>query len=242
MIRYNGNSILVVGTDEAYALQMREVLEERGAIVRYCITLVQAKKNLSKSDFDMIICSKSLNDGSARDLINWCKDNLSNIPIFSALGEYTQLEKKQLQNIGVKNFFSRNNASNLLDDISRALFNFDEFKKNLLESHYEKGISYELKVGGKKIIVKAQNIMDRGVFLSFEAPLSVGFPATLFLNFADVLNLQSISLRGDLQGEFAGGQYFQVSKEDMKQWENLLSHLCKKQDDVTEFLKKASGR
>ncbi len=242
MIRFNGNSILVVETDKAYSYQLREILEERGALVMTTLTLAEAKKNLNRADFDMIICSQSLSDGTARDLMDWCKDSLSSLPIFAALGNCTQFEKKQLQKLGVENFFSRTDSVKLFDDISRALFSFDDFKKNFLESRYEKGISYELKIGGKKIMVKALEIMEKGLFLSFETPFSLGHSATLFLNCSDGLNIESVSLRGDLQGEFSGGQYFHVHDEDMKLWENLLSQLCKKQDDVTQFLKKASGK
>ena len=91
-------------------------------------------------------------------------------------------------------------------------------------------------------MVKALEIMEKGVFLSFETPFSLGHSATLSLNCSDGLNIESVSLRGALLGEFAGGQFFQVQDEDLKHWEKLLSQLCKKQDDVTQFLKKASGK
>ena len=242
MIRFNGNSILVIEGDKAYAFQLKEILEERGAMILSCSSIEESKKHLNKADFDMIICSQSLSDGTARDLIEWCKDSLSNLPIFAALGNCTQFEKKQLEKIGVENFFSKTDSVKLFDDISRALFSFDEFKKNYLESRFEKGISYELKIGGKKIMVKALEIMEKGVFLSFETPFSLGHSATLSLNCSDGLNIESVSLRGALLGEFAGGQFFQVQDEDLKLWEKLLSQLCKKQDDVTQFLKKASGK
>ncbi|MES2528789.1 MAG: response regulator [Bdellovibrionota bacterium] len=242
MIRFNGNSILVVEGDKAYAFQLKQILEERGAMVTTTSSIDESRKHLNRVDFDMIICSQSLSDGSARDLMDWCKDSLSNIPIFAALGNCTQFEKKQLEKLGVENFFSKNDSVKLFDDISRALFSFDDFKKNFLESRFEKGISYELKIGGKKIMVKALEIMEKGVFLSFETPFSLGHSATLSLNCSEGLNIDSVTLRGALQGEFAGGQYFQVQDEDLKLWEKILSQLCKKQDDVTQFLKKASGK
>jgi ActR/RegA family two-component response regulator len=242
MIRFNGNTILVVETDKAYSQQLKQILEERGALVMINLTLSEAKQSLHRADFDMIICSQTLADGSARDLMDWCKDSLATLPIFAAIGNCSQFEMKQLQKLGVVNFFSRNDSVKLFEDIYRALFSFDEFKKSFLDSIYEKAITYELKVGGKKIAVKALEIMEGGVFLSFETPFTFAHSATLILNCSDGLNIESVILRGDLVGEFAGGQFFHVHDEDRKLWENLISQFSKKQDDVTQFLKKASGK
>ncbi len=84
--------------------------------------------------------------------------------------------------------------------------------------------------------------MDKGIFLTFEAPFSFGHEATLELSGCEKLNIESVSVSGALQGEFSEGQFFKVSDSDLKKWENLLSQLNKKQGEVTEFLKKASGK
>ena len=139
-------------------------------------------------------------------------------------------------------FFSKMDSIKLIDDISKALFSFEDFKQNYLDSRYEKGIQYELKVGGKKFAVKALEIMDKGIFLTFEAPFSFGHEASLELSGCEKLNIEPISVNGILQGEFSEGQFFNVNDSDLQKWENLLSQLNRKQGEVTEFLKKASGK
>lgn len=242
MIKFNGNSILLVEPDQAYAIQLREILEEKGAMVTLTHSFKDAQKTLNRSDFDLMISAHSLKDGSIRELFEWCKDSLSTIPVFASIGNCTQLEKKQLEKLGVEFFFSKADSIKLIDDISRSLFSFEDFKQNYLDSRHEKGILYELKVGGKMFSAKALEIMDKGIFLSFEAPFSFGHEATLNLSGCEKLNIEPISVNGVLQGEFSEGQFFKVNDSDLKKWENLLSQLNKKQGEVTEFLKKASGK
>jgi CheY-like chemotaxis protein len=242
MIKFNGNSILVVESDKVYAIQLKQILEERGAILSVCHSLSDARKNLNNSDFDMIICAHQIADGSARELMEWCKDCLSTLPIFSAIGNCTQIEKKQLEKLGVQHFLSKNDSVKLFNDISRALFSFDEFRKNYLDSRIEKGIQYELSVGDKVLHVKALEIMDKGVFLSFDAPFKFGHAARLSLTCTPELQIDSITVTGMLQGEFAEGQFFRVNDEFFDSWKTLLNQLDKKQEEVTMFLKKASGK
>jgi CheY-like chemotaxis protein len=228
--------------DQAYAYQLKQILEERGAIVVLSQNLKEAKNCLNHSDFDLMISSHKLTDGNVRDLFEWVKDSLSTIPTLAAIGNCTQLEKKQLEKLGVKNFFSKSDSVKLFDDISKALFSFADFKKNYLESRYERGISYELSTGGKNITVKALEIMDKGIFLSFEGPLAFGHVAILKLTCTDDLHIESFSVSGVLQGEFSEGQFFKVNDDELNKWGNLLSQLDQKQDEVTQFLKKASGK
>lgn len=242
MIKFNGNSILLVEGDQAYAYQLKQILEERGAMVVLTHNLKEAKNSLNHSDFDLLISSHKLQDGNVRDLFEWAKDSLSTLPTLAAIGSCTQLEKKQLEKLNVRNFFSKSDSVKLFDDISKALFSFDDFKKNYLESKYERGIAYELSADGKKISVKALEIMDKGVFLSFEGPLALGLVATLKLTCSEGLHIESITVSGVLQGEFTGGQFFKVDDDELKKWEVLLSQLDQKQGEVTEFLKKASGK
>lgn len=242
MIKFNGNSILLVETDQAYAIQLKEILVEKGAMVTLTHTYKDAQKILNRSDFDLMISAHNLGDGNIRDLFQWCKDSLSSIPVMASIGNCTQLEKKQLQKMGVEFFFSKADSLKLIDDISRSLFSFEDFKQNFLDSRHEKGILYELKVGGKKFAVKALEIMDKGIFLSFEAPFGLGHEASLQLSGCEKLNIEPVTVNGVLQGEFSEGQFFRVNESDLKRWENLLSQLNKKQGEVTEFLKKASGK
>ncbi len=242
MSRFHGNSILLVEPDQAYAIQLREILTEKGAMVTLSHSSQEAQKTLHRSDFDLMICTHHLGDGNIRDLFQWCKDSLSTIPVFASIGNCTQLEKKQLEKMGVEFFFSKSDSLKLINDISRSLFSFEEYKQNFLDSRLEKGILYELKVGGKKIAVKALEIMDKGIFLSFEAPFALGHEANLQLLGCEKLNIEPVSVSGVLRGEFSEGQFFKVNESDLKKWENLLSQLSKKQGEVTEFLKKASGK
>lgn len=242
MIKFNGNSILIVEPDQAYAIQLKEILVEKGAMVTLSHSIKEAQKTLNRSDYDLMISAHKFSDGNIRDLFDWCKDSLSSIPVLASIGNCTQLEKKQLQKIGVEFFFSKADSLKLIDDISKALFSFEEFKQNYLDSRSEKGILYELKVGGKKFAVKALEIMDKGMFLTFESPFAFGHEASLELSGCEKLNIEPISVGGVLQGEFSEGQFFKVNESDLKKWESLLSQLNKKQGEVTEFLKKASGK
>lgn len=241
MIKFNGNSILLVEDDKSYAYQLKQILEEKGAFVVVSQTLKDAKNCLNHSDFDLLISSHKFPDGNVRDLFEWAKDSLSTLPVLAAIGNCTQLEKKQLDKLGVKNFFSKSDSLKLFDDISKALFSFEDFKKSYLESRYERGIAYELSSAGQMIQVKALEIMKDGVFLSFEKPLGSGKEASLKLICCDDLHIESILVRGVLQGEFSEGQFFKVNHDDLSKWEILLSQLYQKQDEVTQFLKKASG-
>lgn len=242
MIKFNGNSILLVEGDQAYAYQLKQILEDRGAMVVLSRDQKEAKNCLNHSDFDLMISTHKHADGHIRDLIEWAKDSLSTLPTFAAIGNCTQLEKKQLEKLGVVNFFSKSDSVKLFDDISKALFNFDDFKKNYLESRHERGISYELSAGGKEIQVKALEIMEKGIFLSFEKPLGFGHSALLKLTCTEDLNIESLLVSGVLQGEFSEGQFFRVNDDELTKWQTLLTQLDQKQDEVTQFLKKASGK
>lgn len=242
MSRFHGNSILIVETDLVYATQLKEVLESRGAMVMKTHSLDEARSGMNRCDFDMVICTHKLKEGSVRQLVEWCKDSLSSLPTFAAIGNCTQLEKKQLEKLGVNCFLSKIDSIRLLEDISKALFSIDAFRKDFLDAQFEKGIAYELKVGGKKIVVRALEILDKGIFLSFEAPFTFGHPAMLVLTAADGLMIDSCSVNGTLQGESTDGQYFRVNDEDLVSWRKLLQQLDKKQCEVTDFLKRASGK
>ncbi len=242
MSRFNGNSILIVDNDQVYATQLKEILEARGAMVMKTLSLQEARIGMNRCDFDMVICSHKLPDGHARELVEWCKDSLSSLPIFAAIGNCTQLEKKQLEKLGVKSFLSKSDSAILFDDISKALFSIESFGKDFLEAKFEKGIAYELKVGGKKIVVRALEILEKGIILSFETPFTFGHPATLVLTACDGLMIDSCIVNGTLQGESSDGQFFKVNDEDLVSWRQLLKQLDKKQDEVTEFLKRASGK
>lgn len=242
MISFNSNLILLVESDVAYAIQLKQILEEKGAMVTIAHNVEDAKKSLNRADFDLLISAYQFPDGSVRDLFGWCKDCLSSLPILAAVGNCTQLEKKQLEKLGVQNFFLKSDSVKLFEDISRSLFDFDKFKKAYLESKYEKGINYELKVGNKRLSVKALEIMDKGVFLSFETPFSFGHPATLELKSSEGIEITPITVSGVLQGEFSEGQFFKVNDEYLNKWEQLLTELSRKQDEVSAFLRKASGK
>lgn len=242
MTSFNSNLILLVESDVAYAIQFKQILEEKGAIVIAVHNVEDAKKALNRADFDLLISAHNFSDGNVRDLFNWCKDSLSTVPVLAAIGNCTQLEKKQLEKLEVQNFFLKSDSVKLFEDISRSLFDFDKFKKDYLESKYEKGVSYELKVGNKRISVKALEIMDKGVFLSFETPFSFGHTATLELKSADGIDVTPVIVCGVLQGEFSEGQFFKVNDEYLAKWEQLLTELDRKQNEVSEFLRKASGK
>ncbi len=242
MTRFHGNSILLIETDIVYATQLKEILEERGAMVMKTHSLAEARSEMNRCDFDMVISSHQLPDGGIRELVEWCKDSLSSIPVFAALGNCTQLEKKQLEKMGVKSFLSKSDSIRLFEDIAKALFSFDSFRKDFLDSQFEKGIAYELKVGGKKIVVRALEILDKGIFLSFETPFTFGHPATLVMTAAEGITIESCSVNGSLQGGSSEGQFFKVNDEDLVSWRKLLNQLDKKQGEVTEFLKRASGK
>ena len=242
MIKFNGNSILLVEADHAYALQLKQILEEKGAWVVVSQNIQEAKNCLNHSDFDLMISSHKFPDGNVRDLFEWAKDSLSTLPTLAAIGNCTQLERKQLEKIGVQNFLSKSDSVKLFDEISKALFNAVDFKKNYLESRHERGITYELSADGRHISVKALEIMDQGVFLSFDTPFSFGNLATLKLTCTEDLHIESIIVSGTLQGEFSDGQFFKVNDDELNKWEILLTQLYQKQDEVTQFLKKASGK
>ena len=242
MIKFNSNSILLVEGDQTYARQLKQILEDRGAMVVLSSTVNEAKTCLNHSDFDLVIATHKLPDGNVRELFDWAKDSLSTLPTLAAIGNCTQFEKKQLEKSGVTNFFSKKDSVKLFDDISRALFSIDDFKKNYLDSKCERGISCELSASGKKIAVKALEIMDKGVFLSFDVPFAAGNSAMLRLTCTEDLHIDSVSVSGVLQGEFSEGQFFRVNDEELTKWRNLLSQLYQKQDEVIQFLKKASGK
>lgn len=241
MIKFNGNSILLVENDHAYAYQFKQTLEEKGAIVVVSPNLKDAKNCLNHSDFDLVISSHKFSDGNVRDLFEWAKDSLSTLPVLSVMGNCTQLEKKQLDKLGIKIFLSKSDSIKLFEDISKALFSFDDFKKSYLESRYERGIAYELSAAGNVIQVKALEIMEKGVYLSFEKPFTSRTEVSLKLICCDDLHIESVTVKGFLQGEFSEGQFFKVNDDDLSKWEILLSQLYQKQDEVTQFLKKASG-
>lgn len=242
MISFSGNSILLIEGDRAYGIQLKEILREKGAIVTFVSKFSEARAHLEHSDVDLIVSVFGLPDGSLRSLVDWCQESLSTVPGFAGLGNCTQLERKQLEKLGVETFVSKADSSSLLDHLSRALFDFDDFKRSYLESRQEHGIAYELRVGKRVMVARALEITDKGVFLSFEAPVSFGQEAVLDLSCTREVKLGSKSFNGILQGEFSEGQFFKVNENELSGWNDFLSELQRKQGEVTDFLKKAAGK
>lgn len=242
MISFDGNSILLVESDKAYAVQLKEGLTRRGAMVTLSHSIAEAKVYLGQSDFDLLVTGHQFSDGPVRELVEWCKDSLSNVPTFSAMGNCSQLERRQLEKLGVQSFLLRGHSEEIFQSISKALFNIHDFKKKYLESTLEKGINYELRVGNKRISVKALEITDQGIFLSFESPFRLGLSGRLELVCSEEIHMDSFHVEGILQGQSSEGIFFKISDQDKVRWVEFLSQLNRKQDEVSEFLRKASGK
>ena len=240
-MRLDGNSILIADPDTAYGIQLSDALTFYGAKCVVAEHLSAAKVHLKNHDFDMIISNYYLSDGIIHQLIDWCSFNLEILPVFTCIGYPFPGEIELSRKHSISQVFSKNDSRKILASVSNLLFDFNEFKGNLLESVVPAEILIELHVEGECHLIRPIEITTESVFIQLDNISPKGTFGILKFSLISNGQTQNFLIPGNLAGKFPGGQLFKINQKYHGSWDKFLKFLNLKQMRITHFLNKASG-
>ncbi len=240
-MRFDGNSILIADPDTAYGLQLSDALSFYGAKCVVAEHLAAAKVHLKNHDFDMIISNYYLADGIIHQLIDWCTFNLESLPIFTCIGYPFPAEVDLSRKQAISGIFSKNESHKILNSVSNLLFDFNEFKENLLETLVPAEILIELHVKGQCHLIRPIEITSESIFLQVDNTSPKDTFGILKFSLISEGQTQNFLIPGKLTGTFPGGQLFKINQKYHGNWDKFLKFMNFKQMRITHFLNKASG-
>jgi two-component system response regulator HydG len=82
----NKQRILIVEDDISYGKMLQAWFVKNGYSVFLCTRVVQAEKELSENDYDLVITDLRLPDGDGIRLLSWVRENRINIPVMIMTG------------------------------------------------------------------------------------------------------------------------------------------------------------
>jgi hypothetical protein len=241
-MRLDGNTFLVIDGDVNYVQNLRFSIQNAGGNSSGAIFLDDAKNILKTSGIDIVICSYYLPDGIIHQLIDWCKTELDSLPTFTTIGYPLEGEKDFLHRQLVADvYFKKQSHSEIIKSLSMLIFDFEHFKKSLLEISEPRGIVLELFSNRSKHRIKALEITPDSLFISAEESFEFGDFGVLMVSVFDQGEFENFQVIGFFEGHFPGGQHFKVHNDYMPVWSRLLTKLEEKQLSIDKFLQKAAG-
>jgi hypothetical protein len=241
MIRLDGNAILLADSDPGFLNPLADELSRHGARCFIAADMGQARELLSKFDFDLVISNYYLSDGIIYQLMDWCTNNLSFLPIFTCVGHPFGADEGISQKQAIVNVFHKHETRQILSGVSRLLFSFSDFHENLLEMIDPSEIKIEICVSEYNFLVSPLEINEDNVYLAMDREFSKGTFGVL--KFAVVLEerYHSFIIPGSLDEKCQSGQVFVVDDKYRGHWKHFLNYLNMKQVKITKFLSKAAG-
>ena len=241
MTRIDGNSILIVEGDKAYAAQLADCLNFHGARCFRAETLTQARELLGKYDFDLVISNYYLSDGVILQLIDWCNDTLKSLPLFTCVGYPIVGDKRISQRHSIVDVFNKNDPQAMLKRVSRLLFDFDELYESLLQMIAPNEILLEFQFEEKTYHVTPIEITSDSIFFQADQNLDHGmFGVVKFIIQGEGYSERFV-IPGYLKIETSHSACFCVHEQYRLNWERFLLFLNRKQGKITDFMKKAAG-
>lgn len=243
MSRLVGNTVLIVDADKDLGKKIQDILESRGAIVFMVDSVDFAISTLEEFEFDIIISSYYLPDGLIHHMIDWCRHNLDQLPIFVALGTSVPADDELLKRHLISGIFSKTtDPEKIVDSLNKFLFDFDQFYQRLLEMIEPRGVQLELMVEDKRWCVQPIEMTGNGIFVSVDKKFEMGTFGLLRVSVFEEDYLQNFTMVGSLDGIINGGQHFKINESYENTWNKLLNKLQEKQMSITRFLSKVADK
>jgi hypothetical protein len=241
MMRFDGNSILLVDTDLEFLNHLAAELTGRGVQCFTANDMTSAKDLLCRYDFDLVVANYYLSDGIFYQLIDWCTANLSFLPIFTCVGHPFVGESELSRKHAIAVVFQKGDVEPILSGISKLLFNFQDFQQGLLEMIEPIEIKIEITVSDYNFLATPAEIHDDHMYLALDREFPTGTFGVLRFGFALADRYQSLIIPGFLDGRSASGERFVVDVRYLGHWKCFLDYLDMKQLNISKFLSKAAG-
>jgi hypothetical protein len=242
-MRLDGNTFLIVDGDSKFVHELMKSIQDVGGVCNGSVFIEDAKTVLKASSVDVIICSYYLPDGIIHQLIDWCKDNLDSMPVFTTIGYPIHGENEFLHRQLVADvYFKKQSHDEILKSLSMLVFDFEQFRQSLLEIANPRGISIELFSNKEKYWIKAIEITSDSIFIGADKVFEYGSFGLLMITVFDQGELENFQVLGFFDGQFPGGQHFKVHSDYAHIWKRLLQKLEDKQLSIDKFMHKVSGK
>lgn len=241
MRRLDGNKILIVDSEWHYALQLSETLSDVGAICTVTSSFHQAKSTLINDDFDLILCSQKLDDGTIANLYAWSKIHLPMMPVFAALGDNKVRNEYVLKDCKLAGYLDKPDPQEMIQQVSNFLFNFEDFVSCILNMTDTSSIHYELHLSRHEFNFRPSEATEEGMFFETDDKCPLDELGFLHIYFFDGNLARKFILAGYPELRLRGGHFFKVHLHYLPVWNRVMKKLDLKQEHISNFLKKAAG-
>ncbi|HXH29908.1 MAG TPA: hypothetical protein VNJ01_03780 [Bacteriovoracaceae bacterium] len=241
MLRLNGNTILIVDADKDFCQRLDEMMTKHGARCFIAAHVQAAKELMRKFDFDLVVCSYNLTDGFIHQLIDWCEEEVSILPLFTSIGYSLPNEVVLSQRQSIAEVFMTKDVFNIVAAMPKLLFDYQEFKHSLHDTFFNHGLVLEVKVAAEILISKPIEINGKSLLIYNEMLFPVGTFGIIKLSFNDQRQNDSYILPGFFDEVVSEGQIFLIDQKYGSRWTLFLKRLHDKQCSINTFMKKASG-
>src|SRR5665647_284910 len=222
----NGNTILIIDMDQHFAEKLSQALEGKGAYCFITSNMKDARKIFNDFDLDLVVCSYYLPDGLIHHLIDWCRDNLSNIPVFVALGQALPADDGLRRRSLISDVLQRSDNFDLaIKCISDLLFDYDKFRLAISEMVDPRGIEFELMINKESFEVKATEIFSDSLSISFNREICDGSHAILRVSLFESGKLENFIFMGSMENAPASGHIFKINDIYNKIWQKFMLKL-----------------
>lgn len=240
MLRLDGNNILLIDPEPKILFDLGDRIEALGASATVACSLAEARDHLFRQDFDLILCSLDLGDGSIFDLYHWAASNLLPKPRFVCLAP-EGVEVVVPQSCHFEGVLQLTDADGILKNISGYLFNPQDFINCLENGSREGVVHYSLLMKGKVLSFDPLELNSSGIFFDVEEALVLHHNCFLRIFFMDRHSSKTFTLSGVIDQVGSKGSYFRVNAEYEALWKDVIAKVTEKQSAVSGFLKKAAG-
>ncbi len=238
---FKGNNILVLDQDAEFAEELCRTLNEKGARTYLAGSIIEAQYFLEKYDFDLLLSSFYLFDGSFSKLIDWCRSNVEILPVFAAIGYPTPGESHLTQKQSIAEFFLVRDAEKIVKGLSRLVFDYRAFEDAIFQTFEEHEILLEVKVGDRLFLSRPVEVGPDSILILTDEAFPVGTFGIIKLTFKDYRTNDNYVIPGFFEEWVSEGQTFVVDPNYQNRWGYFLKRLQDKQKRINTFMKKAAG-
>ncbi len=236
MIRFDGNRIMLLDSDEVGSRKLMQELTKNGAQCSMSSSFAEAKKLFGIYDFDLVLSSPELSDGHLKDFVEWYRKNIGDTTIFAEVSQSPALLT------GICEYVDKNKPfPEFLKLVNGLLFDFVEFERNMSDMSEQNGISFELTVDQNSYCARPLEFDADSLLLGLENTLAPGTIAKLKVTFHDFRHVEVFNLIGVMGRMTVESQIFVIDKNYTKNWTEVMNFLSERQNKITKFLNKAAG-
>jgi len=243
MSRLDGNSILIIDGDKHLSQTLHDNLAARGAIVFSVDSIEGALNTIEEFEVDVVISSYYLPDGLIHHVIDWCRYNLDQLPIFVALGTSVPGDDELMKRHLISGVFSKAiDMDKLVKSLQGYLFDFEKFYESLVSMIEPRGVALELVIQDEKMQVFPIEMTEEGIFVAVDRRFEFGTFGLLRVSVFDDDLLENYTMVGSMDGVINGGQHFRINESYESTWNKLLNKLNQRQLSITNFLCKVADK